>query len=70
MEVSSIRGRFISDFSDEDSLAAPARQEKPEDQHTIGVYALIGSAFAEYKPEVDTAFPTNRNSFSLFRING
>ncbi|KYM75353.1 hypothetical protein ALC53_14262 [Atta colombica] len=46
-EASSIRGRSISDSSDEDSLAAPARQKGPEDPHTIGMYALSGFAFAK-----------------------
>ena len=61
MEAPSIWGRSISDLSDKDSLAAPARQEGPEDPHTIGVYALTGSAFAE----VDTAFSINQKDSSF-----
>ncbi|EGI66693.1 hypothetical protein G5I_04758 [Acromyrmex echinatior] len=53
MEAPSIWGRSISDLSDKDSLAAPARQEGPEDPHTIGVYALTGSAFAECGKDQD-----------------
>jgi len=54
IKAPSIRRRSILDSFDEDSLAAPARQEKPKDLHTIGVYAFTGSAFTECRREVDS----------------
>lgn len=53
------------------SLAAPARQEGPTVQRDSGMYDLPGSIFAEYRRQVDTAFPNARNNLVGFsRFDG
>ncbi|KYN07880.1 hypothetical protein ALC62_01143, partial [Cyphomyrmex costatus] len=51
----------------EDSLAAPARQEGPGDPHISGVYVLTGSVFAECRPEKKYSSP---DTLSFLRAPG